>query len=108
MQLRLIKRALVQLTTSGVLLVGGFSAYVAFASSRAESRAAAVCKAVPVSTSEAVARANLKSATEDPRLFFSSPGLVSAGFRGAMADRWFCKVTIADGEVTSSEVYLLD
>jgi hypothetical protein len=108
MQLRLIKRALVQLATLGVLLVCGFSAYVTFASSRAESRAAAICKAVPVSTSEAVARASLKSATQDPRLFFSSPGLVSVGFRGAMADRWFCKVTTANGEVSSTEVYLLD
>lgn len=108
MEFRPLKRVIVQITTLIVLLVFGFLAYAAFATHKGQSKAEALCKAIPVGTQAKIAEATISRIDTDKRLRFSSTDKMGAGFHGAFMDRWFCNVSISDGKVVDSEIRLID
>ena len=107
-QIRLLKRAIVQILTGVVLLVLVFIGYVAWSSHRGENRAIAACAELPLEMSLVDARTHASHMVVIPRLLMVSDDLIAVGFEGAFADRWFCNVRFVDGNIAEHEIRLLD
>ncbi|MES2949465.1 MAG: hypothetical protein V4858_13070 [Pseudomonadota bacterium] len=108
MNLRYLKRALVQIATLFVVLVAAFLACAAFATHSGRTKAEALCTTVPVGTNARTAEIAFASADTDAWLRFSKPDQIGAGFHGAFMERWMCNVAISDGKVVGNEGRLVD
>ena len=99
MQTRLVKRAVIQISTAIVTLVLTFFVYVFWASSRGEQSATNACASLPVGMPFPEAVAIVTRMDVKPQLRFMSNDEISVGFEGALMDRWFCNVSAVDGKV---------
>ncbi len=108
MQLRLLKRAIVQIITGVVFLVLLFIGYIALATHLGERRAIAACAEMPVGMSFADAHAYAGKVVDKRRLLLVSDDFIAVGFEGAIMDRWFCNSKFVDGRLVEHEIRLLD